>query len=445
MSLHAEEAPVTRLDAERMVRSLADPAAVIRSDFTIIAANQAYASRFTENGGEVVGRRCYRTSHGYPRPCAEMGEQCPLAGLAGDSESVEAVHEHYTKKGKETERVVISPLRSVDGASGLFVEVLYPVVKGRRDHEPLIGASAVFRRMMAMVDRVAHTDIPVLLLGESGTGKELVAREVHARSTRRHHPFVPVDCSGLAETLFESELFGHERGAFTGASQAKRGLVEAANGGTLFLDEIGDVPLSQQVKLLRLLETHIFRRVGSVEQRQADFRLVCATHRNLRDMVDHGHFRRDLYYRINVFPIETPPLRERIEDISALAREFLSRFKPANPCTLSPEARERLERYSFPGNVRELLNILQRACLMSDGGVIREENLPFEIAAGEGHPSSAGLPLQSEGTILSLDELERRYLQWVSRTHAGSRSDLAQRLGITERTLYRKLAELSEV
>jgi DNA-binding NtrC family response regulator len=236
----------------------------------------------------------------------------------------------------------------------------------------------------------------------------------------------------LTETLFESELFGSEKGAFTGANQRKIGLVESATGGTLFLDEVGGIPLSLQVKLLRLLETGTFRRVGGVETLRADFRLIAATHRDLKAMVERGAFRRDLYYRLSVFPISLPALRERRGDISLLAETLLTRLAPGRAYSLSPEARAQLQAYDFPGNIRELRNILERAILMADGDTLLAEHLPPELTG-----TVAGIP---DMDIVPLEMAELRYLQWALAQHNGDRKSLAAQLGISERTLYRKLA-----
>jgi DNA-binding NtrC family response regulator len=272
--------------------------------------------------------------------------------------------------------------------------------------------------------------LPVLLLGETGTGKEMVARAIHAASPRAEAPFIAVDCSGLAETLFESELFGHERGAFTGAVSRKSGLVEAAAGGTLFLDEVGDIPLGLQVKLLRLLETGAFRRVGGVEPLHASFRLIAATHRNLGRMVREERFRSDLYFRIAAFPVELPPLRERRKDIPLLARSLLQRIAPTRRLTLNHEALDALQLHDFPGNIRELRNMLERASLLADGSVIGREHLP-PILRGSAEASASALAYA-----------ERRALETALAAHSGNRRELAAALGVSERTLYRKLRRL---
>jgi DNA-binding NtrC family response regulator len=276
---------------------------------------------------------------------------------------------------------------------------------------------------------------PVLLLGESGTGKELAAQALHDLSPRHHMPFVPVDCSGMTESLFESELFGYEKGAFTGASQRKIGLVEAAAGGTLFLDELGDIPLSLQVKLLRLLETGTFRRVGGIETLRADFRLVAATHRGLKEMVEAGSFRRDLYYRISAFPIHLPALRERREDLPLLVENLLARLAPERGLRLNRAAMAWLMQYGFPGNIRELRNILERAVLLTDG----DEVGPEHFLAGQPAALSEAAGGVEAAEIVPLEVAERRYLDWALARLAGDKRALARQLGISERTLYRKL------
>lgn len=297
----------------------------------------------------------------------------------------------------------------------------------------LLGRSPAFLAMMEMVARVAPSDAAVLLQGESGTGKELVANAIHQLSRRAAKPFVAVDCSGLAETLFESELFGHERGAFTGAVTRKVGLVEAAAGGTLFIDEVGDIPLTIQVKLLRLLETGTFRRVGSTEVLKADIRVVSATHRPLSDMVADGRFRQDLFYRLNIFPIYLPALRDRQEDILLLAEGLLARLVAGRNLRFSRDAVAWLRAYAFPGNVRELRNLLERACLLCDGDEIDLRHLP---SAGE-----HGLA-QVQGGRPERPALNDQSLLEYSRSFTGNRKDLARQLGMSERTLYRRLKAL---
>jgi len=347
---------------------------------------------------------------------------------------------HKTPRGTEHHSVTAFPIMDEQGNARAFVEVIRPmrVASAEASDHQLVGRSPAFVRMLELVHRVAPSETTVLLLGDSGTGKELIAEAVHKLSGRAQGPFVPVDCPGLNESLFESELFGHEKGSFTGAYARKLGLVEAARGGTLFLDEMGDIPPTLQVKLLRLIETGFYRRVGSVEPVRADFRLVCATNRNLREMTENGSFRKDLYHRISAFPITIPPLRERIEDIPLLADSLLRRLDAQRRLKLDVKALSVLRSYSFPGNVRELLNILERASLLVDGDTIHPQDLPDECFAN-GKGSEA---LLAPRQIIPLDEMERRYLRWVMVRFSGDRQLLADQLGLSERTLYRKLKTL---
>jgi two-component system response regulator HydG len=301
-----------------------------------------------------------------------------------------------------------------------------------------VGRDPAFLRTLDLVKRVAPTDTSVLLLGETGTGKEVMARALHDASLRAGRPFVVVDCAGLAESLFESELFGHEKGAFTGAVSQKAGLVEAAAGGTLFIDELGDIPLPQQVKLLRLLETGLYRRVGATEMRQADFRLIAATHRDLRGLVGEGRFRADLYYRISAFPIEVPALRQRRSDIPLLADAMLTRLARGNTRKLTPAALRALATYDFPGNVRELRNLVERAALLAGDDRIDVQHLPTDIGAAAVGVDDAEPAMPASPLVVA----EREALRRVLAQHTGNRRDLARRLGFSERTLYRRLREV---
>jgi DNA-binding NtrC family response regulator len=306
--------------------------------------------------------------------------------------------------------------------------------KGLPSGQGLVGRAAVFQRMLALVARVASSDAVVLLEGESGTGKELVANALHQASRRTAAPFIAVDCSGIPETLFESELFGHERGAFTGAVARKPGLVEAASGGTLFLDEVGELPPTMQVKLLRLLETGTYRRVGATELRRADVRIVSATHRSLSAMVDAGTFRGDFYYRLNIFPIRVPPLRERLSDVPLLAESLLARVAPGRGLKLAPAALAHLASLPYRGNVRELRNILERASLMCDGGLVDIEHFSDSTNAERVVDHMRGF-----GTTQRISQLP---LAEALETHRGPLRGLAARFGISERTLYRRLRDL---
>lgn len=420
------------------LETLAEPHILCDREYRVIAANAAYRANFS-TGRSVVGRACYEVSHHYSVPCDQAGETCPLARSLKSGQRERVLHLHHTPRGEEYVNIELSPVRDGEGAIAWFIEKMEPmhVARGLSDHRGLVGRAPAFQSMLELVARAAPSDASILLQGESGTGKELVANAIHEASRRAERPFVAVDCSGLPETLFESEVFGHERGAFTGASARKPGLIEAASGGTLFLDEVGDIPLGMQVKLLRLLETGTYRRVGSTELRKADIRLVSATHRPLKDMVEQGQFRQDLYYRINTFPIRVPPLRDRITDLPMLVASLLERVAPKRQLSVTPAAMRVLAQYSFPGNVRELRNVLERASLMCDGESIGVEHLAEELSQ---EPLQ---PMIGEGVrALDLAGMERKALQALVDSHRGSRRELARKLGVSERTLYRKLKEL---
>jgi len=422
-----------------LLECLPDPAILVSPDQVILGANGAYRDEFA-NGKELLGRRCYEASHGYCVPCDQRGECCPMKAAVRGREPQRVVHVHKTPQGTEHHSVAAFPIVDENGRAHGFVEVIRPmrVASAEAGDHKLVGRSPAFNRTLDLVHRVAGSETTVLLLGESGTGKELMAEAVHQISRRAEGPFVPVDCPGLNESLFESELFGHEKGSFTGAYARKQGLVEAARGGTLFLDEMGDIPPTLQVKLLRLIETGLYRRVGSVEPISADFRLICATNRNLRELTESGTFRKDLFHRISAFPITVPPLRERTEDIPILVDSLLQRLNGKRGLKLDRKTLDVLRHYSFPGNVRELLNILERASLLADGDTVYPQHLPDECFTN-GADSHA---LLAPDHIVALDEMERRYLRWVTTRFSGDRQLLADQLGLSERTLYRKLKSL---
>lgn len=303
----------------------------------------------------------------------------------------------------------------------------------------LVGVSPALQKVKEVIASVAPADISVLLQGESGTGKELVAHAIHRSGPRDAHNLVAVDCCTIQQTLFESELFGHERGAFTGADKQKKGLIEGAEGGTLFLDEVGEVDLAAQAKLLRVLETGRFRRVGGTRDLEANVRFVSATNRDLTAMVEAGTFRRDLFYRLNGFNIVVPPLRERREDISLLAEHFLRNhhFSQRMTKTLSSAATRQLTAYDWPGNVRELRNIIERAIILSrDQAVIRAEHLVFGAQAAR-----VELTFDHDPT---LEEVVDSYLAFQLSKYSGQRAQVARVLGISERSIYRMVSRLRE-
>ena len=435
------------------LEELVEPHILYDNQYRIIAANAAYRHQFGHEVS-VIGRTCYEVSHHFNAPCDQSGEVCPLAQAKISGHREKVLHLHHTPKGESYVNIELAPILNKNGEQAYFVEKMeeLPVNQGSSSKQTIIGRSPVFLQALEMVSRVGPSRATVLLEGESGTGKELFARALHEASPRARAPLVVVECASLTENLFESELFGHERGAFTGANVSRIGLVESASGGTLFLDELGDIPLTMQVKLLRLLESGTYRRVGSTELRSTDVRIVSATHRDLRSMVANGTFREDLYYRLSTFPIQLPPLRQRVEDIPLLATALLSRVSPQRHMSISETALAYLSTYTFPGNVRELRNIMERAALLSDGTVIERAHVERSIST----ESKSNLPLRhfsqktevsetSQQPGRSLQEVERDELLRQLEYHQGNRTELARKLGISERTLYRKLRLLDKI
>jgi DNA-binding NtrC family response regulator len=437
------------------LEGLPEPHILFDREYRIISANAAYRRQFSPHSS-VVGRTCYEVSHHFSVPCDQAGEACPLARSRESGQRERVLHLHHTPHGEAYVNIELMPLRDATGAQVFFVEKMeaLTVAHGQPAAQGLIGRSPAFQRMLELVARVGPSQASVLLLGESGTGKELVAQALHAASGRSGGPLVVVDCASLPENLFESELFGHERGAFTGASASKAGLVEAASGGTLFLDEVGDIPLPMQVKLLRLLESGTYRRVGSTDLRRTDVRVVSATHRDLPAMVAGGRFREDLYYRLSTFPIQLPALRERADDIPLLAASLLARVAPQRRLSLSEKAQALLQRCPFPGNVRELRNVLERAALLTDGDQIEAVHVAHALGADARSPGLAAaapsrLPATQPASAqdvpdASLRSVERTTLLAQLKAHRGSRAELARKLGISERSLYRKLRALED-
>ncbi len=310
-------------------------------------------------------------------------------------------------------------------------------LKSRFDVHNMVGSSNAIREVYRLIEQVADSNATVLIRGESGTGKDLVAHAIHYNSLRKDKPFVKVNCTALPETLLESELFGHEKGAFTGAVERKLGRFEMAHGGTIFLDEIGDFPLNLQIKLLRIIQFREFERVGGLETVKTNVRIVVATHKNLEELIQEGHFREDLYYRINVFPIYLPPLRERKDDIMLLADYFLEKIAVENNkdiSRISTPAIEMLTRYHWPGNIRELENCIERAVLLCDGDVIRSEHLPPSLQMIKNTE-----PVAKRSMAEIIANMEKELIVDALKKCGGQQRKTAQDLGITERILGYKL------
>ena len=322
-------------------------------------------------------------------------------------------------------------------------------LQGTLGFENIIGRSPAMTRVFELVRKAARSDANILVLGESGTGKELIARAVHANSPRAAQAFVPVDCASLPEQLLESELFGHEKGAFTGAVKTKRGLMEVADRGTIFLDEIAELSVALQVKLLRALQERQLRRVGGTTQVDVDVRVVSATNRDLREVVTKGQFREELYYRVNVIAIQLPPLRERAGDVVLLAHAFLKRYGAERVRGFDEATIHALEGYAWPGNVRELQNVIERACALADGDVLKPSDLPdyllqgpgvrgpaAAVSSGPALPSTADLPLK-DAKDKWMQVLEVSYLRDLLARHGGNISAAAKAAGIDRKTFHR--------
>mgnify|MGYP002629425767 CR=1 FL=1 len=322
------------------------------------------------------------------------------------------------------------------------VRQLRKEIQGWAGGDLLTGESEAMRTLRGLVDRVAVSEASVLIRGETGTGKEVVARAIHARSPRAGRPFVALSCAALPEALLESELFGHVRGAFTGANERRPGLFQQATGGTLFLDEIGEMPMALQVKLLRVLQERSVRPVGGDREIPIDVRILSATHRALEEAIEEGRFREDLWFRLNVIQIDLPPLRDRGHDVLALAQRFVQEFAQRPGCVvrgISPEAARRLLAWSWPGNVRELRNCIERAVALTTREEIGVEDLPPRVR--EMASSSAPATDLAAGGFVALAELERRYVLQVLDAVGGKRGEAARILGLDRKTLYRRLQE----
>ena len=366
-------------------------------------------------------------------PVPDSPQVIVMTGFQDVANAVEAMklgaYDYLTKPTKIEELDILIRKAAEKGQLLRDNEVLRAHMPGAAAFGDIITRSPKMQEVLRVIERVAPTDSSVLILGESGTGKELVAHAIHDRSRRVERPFVPIHCGALPREVLESELFGHEKGSFTGAVNAKPGLMEMADGGTLFLDEIGDMEPESQVKFLRALETGMFFRVGGTRPRRVDVRLVAATNRDLTDAMKRGHFRQDLFFRINTITVALPALRDRREDVAVLAQHFVDSNATYGVKRLSPAALERLEAHSWPGNVRELLHAIERAVILSKGNDILPEDLPPELADGRAPAPAAG----------SLEVMERAHIVNTLREVGGHRGKAAALLAIDPKTLYRKI------
>ena len=442
------------IDVHSLINAQDSPAVIIDENYRIVAANQAYCTSYGIDPDKVVNHRCHEVSHHSAVPCHMNGEDCPHKQVFSTDKPFEVLHTHYDYANRpDRVRIKAHPLHDPDGGRYLLevINRLAPSTNLSCEDMQMVGHSPAFLALIENLIVAAKSDAAVLIYGESGTGKELAAKFVHEQSTRKKKPYVELNCAAIPEALCESELFGHERGAFTGCAGLKQGLFELADGGTLFLDEIGELPLTMQAKLLRVLDSGEFRRLGGNNLIKVDVRVIAATNRNLMAMVTQGKFREDLYFRIAGINVSIPPLRERRMDIPALAEILIKRLcKPGhNLCRLTHGAIDRLVSYSFPGNIRELQNILQKALATCDCNIIEAKHIHFNEHHGIEHAAAdsthghahgkAGGVVPSNGSKLSIAEVERHYISTLLEQHDGNRRIVANIMGINERTLYRKL------
>jgi two-component system, NtrC family, response regulator AtoC len=434
------------VDVQSLIDAQDNPFVVIDQDYNVVAANKAYQQTYGITDNSIVGRKCYQVSHRSEVPCHMNGEDCPHKQVFATQKPHSVLHIHYdTQAQPEHVRIKGSPVFGLDGSLylGESIFALAHTEDLDCDQQRMIGQSKAFLQCIEHLTRAAETDAPVLLAGESGVGKDLAAEYIHRRSSRNGRSFTLVDCSAVAESVFESELFGHERGAFTGCIGRRFGLFEQADGGTVFFNEISDLPQSLQGRLLTTMETGRFRRVGGRELLRADVRILCASSRNLRQQVAANRFRADLYYRIAGIIVEIPPLRARQSDIPALARALLQRMGAGDDPAyhLTDDAAQALMNYDYPGNVRELRNVLQRAAALSTNGVITAEEIHIDRQPSSRETTSAQLFNEADGQEPSIRMLESQYISELLAEHQGKRTRVAQILGISERTLYRKLKQ----
>ena len=435
-----------------------NPFVLIDENYQIVAANQAYCENYGVSSTNVVGRFCHEVSHLSPVPCHQNGEDCPHQEVFRTGQKHEVVHTHFDSKNRpEHVRIKGHPIRGANQKLYLG-EAVFPIADSDdlicQDMQ-MIGNSPAFLACLDHLTRAAESDAAILLLGESGVGKELAAQYIHQRSTRNKQALIVLNCASIAVDMFEDELFGHERGAFTGCVGRKQGLFELADKGTLFLDEIGDMPLFMQAKLLRVLESGEFRRIGGTDTLRADVRLLSATNNDLLKKIQAGEFRSDLYYRIAGIDLRLPSLKERGSDIPLLAQAILKRMSRAGmpPCKLSGDALDKLQTYTFPGNIRELRNILLKAVSECNNGLIQAHNIHL-LPQTEKMPGSTAheIPVEiirqattSKPGNTSMAEMEAEHITKLLQSYNGHRRNVADALGISERTLYRKLQKYSLV
>ncbi len=461
--VHLKKEDISKPSCDDLINIFNDPFVIIDRHYQIVASNKAYQANF-HSLDQLEGKFCYEVSHNYDLPCSQHGEHCPLETVLRTGKSTSVLHIH--KHGGEEEHVQISasPIHNDRGEIHYMGETMVTITQEEKDPQLLIGRTPAILRLTSILHRVAPTQSTVFIEGESGVGKDCVANYIHHFSKHSGKPMIVVDCGAIGETLIESELFGYEKGAFTGANKQKIGLIEAANGSTLFIDEIGELSLDLQTKLLRVLESGTIRRIGGTHYFDVDVRIIAATNQDVKKMVSQGTFRQDLYYRLATFPVLVPPLRDRKADIPAIAEHFLRKIEDGKKhIPLRSDIINILCSYNFPGNIRELRNIMERAVILSAGDPITEEHLTidksphhvldneFDDADIEDFPlvshrtSQSALQRQAASSHGAVKKSRKPNLELIKQTlerHGGHRLSAAQELGISERTLYRYLQKI---
>lgn len=447
----------TSIDLISLVNSHDKPFVVINRNYQVLAFNAAYEKEYKIKLDESVGKMCYEVIKGRGRPCKLDGDECPHYDVfKSSSDSSTPSHYDVTRDSKRV-RITAFPLKNSDEELllGKCVDIIFQSTYEFNNAENMVGQSKNYNRCKSYLDVAANSDIPVLITGDTGTGKELAANYIHQRSSRNSFPLQIIDCTTLTEASFDLEIFGHEAGAFTGCIGDKLGIFEISDGGTIFLDKISDLKPSLQSKLLRLLETGTFRRVGGDKVHEVDVRIIAATNKNLWASVGNGEFREDLYHRLACLNIRMPSLSERIDDIPVISRAIVENInsKTGSLYSMPDGTAEHLKEFTYSGNIRELKNIILAATTLTDTDEISKTVI--DEVVNTMHPSAfrksgeekKEIPtieqvIEHNYAVASIKELEARHIRMLLEKFDGNRKKTADALGVTERTLYRKLTRL---
>lgn len=446
---------IIKPSCDELINIISDPFVIIDRNYKIVAANNAYRCEFHFHA-EIEGRFCYEISHDYDSPCSQHGEHCPLETVMQSGIATDVLHIHKHGDGEEHVQISANPIHNKEGDIHYMGETIVSIPQVHTEPQLIVGRTPVILQLTSILHRVAPTQTTVFIEGESGTGKDCAAHYIHHYSKRSSQAMIIVDCGAIGENLIESELFGYEKGAFTGADTKKIGLIESANGGTLFIDEVGELSLDLQTKLLRVLESGTIRRIGGTHYFKVDIRVIAATNRNVKQMISNGGFRQDLFYRLATFPVHIPPLKERKADIPIIAEHILHKLENGNQyIPLSTALINILLAYDFPGNIRELRNIIERAVILAAGKPITKEHLTIGIPPLLKNEKKFPVSGQLSTSLFSTTDSKRKTsktakpdLETIKQTldyYDGHRLSAARELGMSERTLYRYLKKLNDL